>query len=384
MKTFEELNLNKNLIEGLKKLDIHTPTDIQWGVIPKALENKDIIAQSETGTGKTLAYILPILQRLDCTKKELQNIVLAPTHELAMQIHKVSLDLMEKSGMTCKVIPIIGEANIQRQIEKLKEKPQLIVGTPGRILELIKLKKIKMHTVKTIVIDEADRLLDRFNIDNVGAIIKTTLKERQLLSFSASITDSTMQKCKEMMKDAEIIKATESPKLAENIEHIYYICEQRDKVDELRKLVRLINPKRAIAFINKGDEIDIMTEKLKYHQLKADSIHGASFKQDRKKALGDFRKGAIQLLISSDVSSRGLDIKDVDCIFNLDMPEDPKNYLHRSGRTGRAGESGVVISFVTQNELTELKKIARSYNIELDEIKMHNGRILREKRSNER
>ncbi len=384
MKTFEELGINTELIEALKKDNITIPTDIQERAMEFILEGKDIIAQSQTGTGKTLAYLLPLFQKIDTEKRENQVIILAPTHELGVQIQKVAEALAVASGMKVTSTPIIGDVRQERQIEKLKDKPHMIIGSAGRIFELIKLKKIKAHTVKTIVLDEADRLLDMHNIENIKAIIKTTLKERQILLFSASISESVVEKARAMQKEPVVVKVEEKNEMASGIEHLYFLSEQREKAENLRKLVRIINPTRALVFINRSDEVDILAEKLKYHQLKADSIHGTAMKLDRKKALMDFRSGKIQLLISSDISSRGLDVSGITHVFNLDLPEDTKNYLHRAGRTARAGAAGTTISIVTPDEMKAFEKIERAYGIKAKQIDMYNGKIIREKQTDGR
>lgn len=375
-KLFNDLGLVEALVEGLKKENIITPTPIQEKTIPAALDNKDIIAQSETGSGKTLAYLLPIFQKIDLSKKEMQAIILTPTHELAIQIQRQVELLSKNSDLAVTSTPIIGNVNIARQIDKLKERPNIIVGSAGRILELIKKKKITAHTIKTIIIDEADRLLDMHNIDAVKAIIKSTMKDRQLMIVSATISKEAENIAKNLMKDPEFIKVEESHTIASNISHMYFLAEQREKFDELRKLVRMINPKKAIVFINKSEEIAMITEKLKYNGLKAEGIHGTSMKENRKKAMDDFRSGKIQLLVASDVAARGLDIKGVTHIFNLDMPEDPKSYLHRVGRTGRAGESGIAISIVTEAEKVIIQRYEKSFGINIPAKDMYMGKIV--------
>ena len=375
-KIFNDLGLVEALIEGLKKENIVTPTPIQEKAIPAALENKDIVAQSETGSGKTLAYLLPIFQKIDLSKREMQAIILTPTHELAIQIQRQVEILSKNSDIPVTSTPIIGNVNIARQIDKLKEKPHIIVGSAGRILELIKKKKVTAHTIKTIVIDEADRLLDMHNIDAVKAIIKSTMKDRQLMIVSATISKEAENIAKNLMKDPEFIKVEESHTIATNISHMYFLSEQREKFDMLRKLVRMINPEKAIVFINKSEEIAMITEKLKFNGLKAEGIHGTSMKENRKKAMDDFRSGKIQLLVASDVAARGLDIKGVTHIFNLDMPEDPKSYLHRVGRTGRAGESGTAISVVTEAEKALIQRYEKNFGIIIPGKDMYMGKIV--------
>lgn len=374
--TFNELGLNPNLIEGLKRQNIDTPTEIQAQAIPDALQNLDIIGQSQTGSGKTLAYLLPIFQKLDSSKREMQAIVLAPTHELAMQIDKQVKTLAENSGVPVRSAAIIGQVNIERQVEKLKEKPHIIVGSTGRILELIKRRKISAHTIKTIVIDEGDRLLDENNIGVVKDIIKTTMKDRQLMVFSATINERTLNISKDLMKEPKVLRIQEQQMLNPKVEHIYIAAEQRDKIEVLRKLIAALKPERGIVFINKSDEVEITTSKLTYHHISAYGIFGTAEKEERKKALENFRSGKTQLLVASDIAARGLDISDVTHIFNLDLPEDPKEYLHRAGRTGRVGKEGTVISIATLKEVESIKKYEKTFNISILEKEIYKGTVV--------
>ncbi|MBW9146911.1 DEAD/DEAH box helicase [Clostridium sp. CM028] len=365
IKLFNELGLQENLIEGLIKQGIQSPTEIQVKAIPIGLEGKDIIGESETGSGKTLAYLLPIFQKIDTTSKDIQAIVLAPTHELAMQIHKQIELLSENSNSNIKSTTIIGNVNIKRQLEALKEKPHIIVGSAGRILELITMKKLKSHFVKTIVIDEGDRMIDEDNIDGVKAIIKTTLRDRQIMIFSATISLKVVEIAKTLMKDPEVIKVGDKSQVNPNIEHMYFVVEKREKLVLLRKLISATKPEKAIIFINKSDEVEITTSKLGYHGLKVEGIHGSSDKLNRKKAIEDFNAGKIQLLVASDLAARGLDIVGVSHIFNLDIPENPKDYLHRVGRTARMGEHGFALSITEERELDLIKNYEKDFNIEI-------------------
>ena len=364
-KLFNELGVQENLIEGLKKQGIESPTEIQVKAIPFGLENKDIIGESETGTGKTLAYLLPIFQKIDIASKDIQAIILAPTHELAMQIHKQIELLSDSSNSAIKSTSIIGNVNIKRQLESLKGKPHIIVGSAGRILELITMKKLKTHGVKTIVIDEGDRMIDEDNIDGVKAIIKTTLRDRQIMIFSATISLKVVEIAKTLMKDPEVIKVGDKSQVNPNIEHMYFVVEKREKLILLRKLISATKPEKAIIFINKSDEVEITTSKLSYHGLKVEGIHGSSDKLNRKKAIEDFNAGKIQLLVASDLAARGLDIVGVSHIFNLDIPENPKDYLHRVGRTARMGEHGFALSITEERELDLIKSYEKDFNIEI-------------------
>lgn len=374
--TFRSIGLNPALVNALEKENITNPTEIQRKVIPEVMKNKDLIVQSETGTGKTLAYLLPLYEKLKPETKEMQAIILVPTHELAIQIQRQIERLSQNSGINVSGSPIIGNVNIARQVEKLKEKPHIIVGSPGRILELIQKRKISAHTIKTIILDEADRLMDKNNLDNVKAVIKSTLKERQLMMFSATILQETLGKAKEIMKAPEIIKGEETVSIPTTIEHLYFLSEQRDKIEVLRKLVRILNPQKAVVFINKSTETEVTTAKLQYHGIKADSLHGTNVKLDRKKTMEAFREGNIQLLIASDIAARGLDIEGVTHIFNLDIPEEPKDYLHRAGRTGRKGNSGMAISIVTERELPLIKLYEKVLKVSFTPKSMYMGKIV--------
>lgn len=376
MKSFEELGINYTLLEALKTQNITIPTDIQQKVIPEAIKNRDLIVQSETGTGKTLAYLLPLFQKLNTLGRETQAIILVPTHELAVQVLRVIEYLSKNSEINANAALIIGDVNIIRQIDKLREKPHIIVGSAGRILELIKKKKIAAHTVKTIILDEADRLMDQNNIDSVLAIVKSTLKERQLMMYSASISQFTIKRAKEIMKEPEMFMSKERLAVPDTIEHFYFFADKRDKIDVLRKLIRIIDPKKAIVFVAQSGEINIVTEKLQYHGLKVESIHGSDVKLDRKRSMDEFRSGKLQILVASDLAARGLDIENVTHIFNLSMPEEAMAYLHRVGRTGRNGNTGVAISIVSGGEVSLIRMYEKELQIKFGKKEMLEGNII--------
>ena len=374
--SFDQLGLDEVLVTALKQEGILEPTAIQEQTIPFIIENRDVVGQSETGTGKTLAFLLPIFQKIDTQKRETQAMILTPTHELAIQIQREIENLAKDSGHAVTSTAIIGNVNITRQIEKLKEKQHIIVGSSGRILELIQKKKISSQTIKTIVLDEADRLLDENNSQAVKAVIKTTLSRTQLLLFSATLPTATLQRASELLKNPEIIHVTDKVMIAPTISHIYLLAEQRDKIEVLRKLIRMVIPTRALIFINKSEEIEKMVEKLKFHGLEAEGIYGGANKTDRRKAMDDFRNGKISLLVASDLAARGLDIKGITHIFNLDLPEDPQLYLHRVGRTGRAGESGIAISIVSAKEVYFIKRLESMFEIKISHKEMLVGKIV--------
>jgi len=374
--SFDQFELDESLVSALKKEGIVEPTAIQVQTIPFILATRDVVGQSETGTGKTLAYLLPIFQKIDTLKRETQAMILTPTHELAIQIQREIEILANNSGFEVTSAAIIGNVNIARQIEKLKEKQHIIVGSSGRILELIQKKKISSQTIKIMVLDEADRLLDENNSQTVKAVIKTTLRRTQLLLFSATLPPVTLQRATELLKDPEVVRVTDKVMIAPTITHMYFLAEQREKIEVLRKLVRMIIPPRALIFINKSEEIEKMVEVLKFHGLEAEGIYGGASKINRRKAMDEFKSGKISLLVASDLAARGLDIKGITHIFNLDLPEDPQLYLHRVGRTGRAGESGIAISIVNIKEIPYLKRLEKMFEINVSHKEMLQGKIV--------
>lgn len=372
---FESLKITQKMINGLESLGIENPTEIQEKVIPLALEGKNLIGQSETGTGKTLSYLLPIIEKIDVNKKEMQCIIIAPTHELVMQIHTTISDLRNSSGIEVLSTPLIGSANITRQIEKLKSKPHIIVGSSGRILELIKKRKISAHTIRIIVIDEVDKLLDKDNIPSIKEIIKATPKDAQMMMFSATITGNTLDASKTLAADVVVVSVKDTNTVNEDIIHGYILTEHRKKIDTLRKLISSVNPKRALIFINSSYDVDKTLEKLRFHNIKVDSVHGSNDKEDRQRALENFRKGSIQVLVASDIAARGLDIKGITHVINLDLPKDSKDYLHRVGRVGRAGEIGEVFSLVDPKEESLIKKYEDNFKIVIKEKYLYGGRV---------
>ncbi len=375
--SFEQLQVNNAMIKALEKQKIKTPTEVQKKVYADILAHKDIIVQSETGSGKTLAYLVPLFEKYKELEKTNQVIILVPTHELAMQVTKQIELLSANAGSTIKAVPIIGKANIERQIERLREKPQIIVGTTDRILELIKKKKIAAHTVKTIVLDEADKLLDKNNAENTKAVIKCTMRDRQLLFFSASMPDKVVVEAKELAKDPVVIKTASKQTIPKDIQHLYVVTDKRDRIETFRKLARIQKGKKVMVFVNGKFEIEETTQKLKYHQFKAECIHGNVDKQARQRAVEDFKNGKINYLIATDIAARGLHFEGVDTVFHLSIPEDPMDYLHRAGRTGRNGVKGTSILVVTKEELPRLKAYQKAFGINLVAKKMYQGKLVR-------
>ncbi len=371
----KSLEMDATLAGALELQGITVPTEIQRRVIPEAVKGRDLIVRSETGTGKTLAYLLPLFGRLNAGAREMQTIILSPTHELSIQILRQIERLSQNSAVKLTSVPIIGDVNIKRQIELLKARPNIIVGSPGRVLELIKDRKISAHTIKTIVLDEADRLLDDRNLDTVKAVIKTTLKERQLMMFSATMSPEAEARGRELMKEPESIKGEEKLSVPDTIEHMCFLAERRDRLEVLKKLLRILEPQKAVIFVKDLREVDEFTAKLQYHGFGAEGIHGSDVKLDRKKAMEDFRAGRIRLLVASDLAARGLDLANITHVFSLNLPEAPGDYLHRAGRTGRNGSRGTSVCIAARNELQLIKKYEKALNIAIKPKSMFKGRI---------
>ena len=376
-KSFNELNINQSIVMALKKQNITTPTGIQETSIPFALENKDIIAEAHTGTGKTLAFLIPIFEKINLEKREMQAIILAPTHELVVQIESQIKLLATNSHMDIKSLSIMGESNIEKQIKKLKEiKPHIIVGSPGRILDLIKKRKITAHTIKTIVLDEADNLLSKNKPTIIKDIIKSTMKDRQLMFFSASINKETLNLAKTLVKEVEIIKIENKSEINPRIEHICILGSLRDRFENLRKLLAAEQPKRAIVFVNNNTELRQINEKLQYHKVKSTAIYGNASKEERQRALDSFRRGKCNVLVSSDLSARGLDIPEVSHIISLDFPVNPDEYLHRAGRTARGNNSGVSVCLITNKDIEILQSYEKAFGIEFTVKKLYGGKLM--------
>jgi superfamily II DNA/RNA helicase len=373
--SFADLQVPPALLTALTKQDITEPTPIQVTALPALLANHNAYLHAETGTGKTLAYLLPVFARLDAALAATQAIIVAPTHELAIQIQRQCTDLAQHAGWPIRTLLLIGGTSMDRQLDKLKKKPQLVVGSPGRINDLISKGKLKAQHVKTIVIDEADRMLSEESLTAVRAIIKAAPAARQLVFASATIEYDSMAIIKTLAPDLQLLQAGAAP-VNENIEHLYLVCEERDKPDELRKLLHAMQPERAIVFVHRNDLAEKIALKLEHHHIAAADLNAALDKHTRKLAMDGFRSGEIRVLIASDVAARGLDIKGVTHIFNFDTPTLSKAYLHRVGRTGRAGARGLAVSLVTEIEARVIPRYQDELGISVQRVRMREGRVL--------
>ncbi len=374
---FKTMGLSPALISALEKVSITQPTDAQIQAMPLLLEGKDVVLQSQTGSGKTLCYLLPIYQALEGkVEKGAQVMVIVPTKELAMQIHQEVQLLSKNSGIPLVSMPLFGNVNVNTQIERLKTKPQIIIGTCERILSLIQKKKIPAHTVKTFVVDEADKLLDKQAIRSLQAVRKTCMKKTQMVFVSATYLPYHLEQAHLMAPEATVLQANEKMEIPPSIRHQYLVCERRDKLENLRKLIRALNPQKSMIFINDLVEINIAVEKLKYHGFDCACIHSETTKEERQKHLTDFKNGKLKHLVATDLAARGLHIDEVPCIFHVNVAEDPIDYLHRSGRTGRKGADGLSVCIVTPAEAQNLSNYRRKFSIETQEISVREGKIV--------
>ncbi|WP_026695060.1 DEAD/DEAH box helicase [Peribacillus kribbensis] len=371
--TDEFLNkLKPAFLENWNNSGFSAPTTIQEKAIPVMLEGKDLMAQSPTGTGKTLAYLLPALNSINEESSAIQALILASSHELVMQINE-EIQKWTK-GTKISGASFIGGANLKRQLEKLKKRPQVVVGTPGRIFELIKQKKMKMHEVKTIVLDEGDQLLVPEHTGTIQNIIKSTLKDRQVVLFSATLGEEIENRARELMSEPEVITVEKEENIPSKVDHIYFISDPRDKIKLLEKISRLKGMK-GLAFVNDIGNLSVLSERLSYNKVPHGVLHGESNKKDREAAIKSLRAGEHSLLLATEVAARGLDIKGLTHVIHYDLPKTVEQYIHRSGRTGRSGAEGTVISLLSPSEERDLKRYAKALNISISQKNFYKGEI---------
>ena len=372
MTTFSDLEISPVFVTALGVDKITEPTPIQAKAIPALLAGKNAYLSSETGTGKTLAYLLPLFAHIDPVQRALQAIVVVPSHELAVQICDLGRALAQNANAEIRLLALIGGTSLKRQVEKLKNKPHMVVGTPGRIKELIDLRKVRPHTVETVVIDEADRLLMRENLAAIDRIIKSTLPQRQLVFVSATKQAESSQQAEVLAPDLVQIDAGPN-RINPAIEHAYIECQKRDKPVVLRKLLHALRPERAIVFLHKNDNTEELTAKLLHHKISAVDLHGSQDNSRRRTAISDFRRAAANVLVASDIAARGLDIRGVSHVVNYDIPTRSKDYLHRVGRTSRAGSQGYAVSLMAPPELRLVARYEKELGIAVRAASLQRG-----------
>ena len=373
--TFAELDVGPELVAALARQQISEPTAIQVAAVPVLLAGQDAYLNVETGTGKTLAYLLPLFCRLDAKQDATQIVIVAPTHELAIQLQRQCCDLAQNAGWPIRALLLIGGTSMDRQIDKLKKRPHIVVGSPGRIRELASKGKLKAQMVRSVVIDEADRLLVEESLPAIRAIIEAVPRGRQLIFASATEQPESAGALATLAPDLVLLETGAAP-VNENIEHFYLVCEGRDKPDVLRKLLHALRPERAIVFVHRNETAENVAAKLAHHQIPAADLHAAFDKRDRKKAMDDFRSARVHVLIASDVAARGLDIKGVTHVFNLDVPTQSKAYLHRVGRTARAGAKGEAVTLMSGDEVRLVRRYEKELGIVMHQVRVREGRVI--------
>lgn len=369
---FSKLGLNDNLIETLNRLNITVPSLIQQKTIPEVLEGKNVIFESETGTGKTFAYLLPLVQNLEkCRSAEDKIIILAPTYELASQIK-----LTASQVTTLKASLFIGGTPIKRQIEVLKDKPQIIIGNPSRILELIHLKKLKTSNVKALVLDEADRLVSVEIADETKKLISTVPCDSQFIACTATLNQNTKNTLNALFSNLQEVILPKEDILSKKITHLALFAEPRDKISTLKSFILAENPEKVLVFTSRADQVENIAQKLQYKKVDCMALHAKTDKKERKAAIDRFRNGKCRILITSDLASRGLDIQGISHIVQMDLPSNEDFFVHRSGRTARAGKTGINVVIGDEYEMRKYAALEKKFGLKVYPKMLYKGKLV--------
>ena len=355
---FEELGIEPKILRGITDMGFEEATPIQSKAIKVILEGKDIVGQAQTGTGKTAAFGIPMLQNIDPKSKALQAIVLCPTRELAIQVAE-EIRKLAKFLHGIKVLPIYGGQEISKQIRSLKAGTQLVIGTPGRVMDHMRRKTVKFDKVKMIALDEADEMLNMGFRDDIETILKQIPEERQTILFSATMPKAIMDITKKYQTNAEIVKVVRKELTVPNIEQYYYEVRPKNKKEVLSRLLDIYDPKLSVVFCNTKRMVDELVSDLQGRGYFAEGLHGDLKQSQRDRVMNGFRNGKTEILVATDLAARGIDVDDVDAVFNYDLPQDDEYYVHRIGRTGRAGRVGRAFTFVVGKEVYKLRDIQR-------------------------
>jgi ATP-dependent RNA helicase DeaD len=364
---FSELGLDRTSMKSIEKMGFEEASPIQAQTIPLALEGKDIIGQAQTGTGKTAAFGIPLMENIDINNENVQGIVIAPTRELAIQVSEELFKL--GYGKRARVLAVYGGQDIDRQIRALKKKPHIIVGTPGRLLDHIKRKNIKLGGVHTVVLDEADEMLNMGFIEDIELILSTVPDERQTLLFSATMPDPIRKIAERFMREPVLVRVKAKEMTVDRIEQYYLELKESEKFDTLARLFDIQTPDLAIVFGRTKRRVDELASALNIRGYMAEGIHGDLSQAKRLSVLKKFKDGSIDVLVATDVAARGLDISGVTHVYNFDIPQDPESYVHRIGRTGRAGKHGIAITFVTPRERGQLHAVEHTTKKRMEKLK---------------
>ncbi len=370
MKYFEDLPLTSEVMKGITELGFTELFPIQAQAIVPLLEGKDVIGQAQTGTGKTAAFGIPMVERVDPTNKRVQGLVLAPTRELAIQ---VATRMKRFSKYTkLKILPVYGGESINKQIRALKNGVHIVVGTPGRLIDHLKRGTLKLSETRMVVLDEADRMLDMGFIDDIKFILSRVPEERQLSLFSATMDKSVMDICQSYMNDPEEVLVSKDEIALEQLNQYYMVVNSRQKVDHLLRLLKQEDFEKAIIFCNTRRGCDWLSNKLQKKRYRARSMHAGFTQAQRERTTKGFRNGNFDFLVATDVAARGLDIQGITHIINFDVPAEAPVYFHRIGRTARNGGEGTAITLVGYGEIPDLNKIKNLTNTNIEELESMN------------
>lgn len=357
MPTFYEMNLSHPVLRATSDMGFEEMTPIQEQTVPLAMEGRDIIGQAQTGTGKTAAFGIPLVEKAENEQSAVSGLVVTPTRELAIQVAEEINRIGQFKNV--RALPVYGGQDINRQIRALKNRPQIIVGTPGRLMDHMRRKTIRLQQVSLVVLDEADEMLNMGFIEDIETILREVPEERQTLLFSATMPRPIQDLARRFMNDPELIRIKTVEVTVPNIEQNYIEVQERQKFDVLCRLLDIQSPELAIIFGRTKRRVDELTEALNKRGYSAEGIHGDLNQVKRDSVMRHFKEGTTEILVATDVAARGLDISGVTHVYNFDIPQDPESYVHRIGRTGRAGKTGLAVTFVTPRELNHLRLIEK-------------------------
>lgn len=359
LETFADFDFSDNIKKSIEEMGFKNPTQIQKIAIPEALNGKDLIAQAQTGSGKTLAYGIPLVEKLFLQDKSPQAIVICPTRELSIQVSK-EISKIASNTKKVKILPVYGGESIGKQTRVLKKGVHIIVGTPGRIIDHINRGDLDLNGVETVILDEADEMLDMGFRGDIEAILEKTPKQRQTLLFSATIPPEVKKIAKKYQNDPKFLKSSKKQIAPNNITQYYFDVTQKDKLELLTFLIEKYNFKSVIVFANTKKRVRFINHYLQDNGYLSDALNSDISQKERDKIMNKFRNGNIKILVATDLASRGLDIANVGGIFNYDIPHTPDDYIHRIGRTGRAGNNGYAFSFIEPKEKGSLLNIQKA------------------------
>ncbi len=355
---FDELQLDERIVRAVTDMGFEAASPIQAQAIPVQLEGLDIIGQAQTGTGKTAAFGIPLLQKIDPDSKKLQAIALCPTRELAIQVAE-EIRRLAKYMHGIKVLPIYGGQDIVRQIRGLKDGTQIVIGTPGRVMDHMRRKTIRCDHVHTVIMDEADEMLNMGFLEDMETILSQLPEERQTVMFSATMPPAIQEIARKFQKDPVNVKVVKKELTVPKVTQYYYEVKPKTKVEVMCRLLDMYAPKLSVAFCNTKKQVDELVQELQGRGYFAEGLHGDLKQEQRDRVMNSFRNGATEILVATDVAARGIDVDDVEAVFNYDIPQDDEYYVHRIGRTGRAGRDGIAFSFVVGREVYKFRDIQR-------------------------